>query len=295
MQLISSVLLLKARQIRVLQSFLLGSILANLLLVMGLAFFVGGIGYVEQKYNAEVAQTICMLLLLAVLAIVIPTSSHLLANASHSGVLAQSRGTAVIIMISYFLYLIFQLKTHREMFTTPVPQASVIRNRKRGEASRGIADSGRALAAFAVSPTNIQDEQEDEPQLSAFVACFTLVLSTVLVAFNTEYAINSIQGLLHHVGLSETFLGFVIIPLLSLETASIGAAQKDKMHLTVALTMERCMQTALLVVPLTVLLGWCMSVDQMTLEFSGFSIAALFASIIIVAHVVQEGKSNWYV
>lgn len=258
---------------------------------MGLAFFLGGFNRLEQYYNVNVAQTVCMLLLLAVLSIVIPTCSRLLANASPSGILAQSRGTAIIVIFSYGLWLIFQFKTHREMLTAPAQKAPK-RNKikEKGDASRGIAFVGASLSGYVV-----EVEEEEEPQLSAPVACFTLIFSTVLVAFNTEFATSSIRPLLDHVGLSQSFFGLVIIPLLSLEPTSIVAAIKDKMHLTVALTLERCMQTALMVVPITILLGWCMSVDEMTLEFDGFSIAALFASIIIVAHVVQEGKSNWYV
>ncbi|KAL9624590.1 MAG: hypothetical protein Q9160_001255 [Pyrenula sp. 1 TL-2023] len=293
-QLISSILLLKARQIVILQSSLLGSILANLLLTMGLSFFFGGLNRVEQYYNVTVAQTVCMLLLLAVLSIVIPTCSRLLANATSSGILAQSRGTAIIVIISYGLWLIFQFKTHREMLAAPSQKAPKREPKEKGEASKGIAQMGGFVAA-SMSQLNVEEEENEEevPHLSAPIACFTLVFSTVLVAFNTEFATSSIRPLLNHVGLSQSFFGLVIIPLLSLEPTSIVAAIKDKMHLTVALTLERCMQTALMVVPITILLGWCMSVDEMTLEFDGFSIAALFASVIIVAHVVQEGKSNW--
>jgi Ca2+:H+ antiporter len=68
---------------------------------------------------------------------------------------------------------------------------------------------------------------------------------------------------------------------------------QDRMNMSISLALERCMQTCLLLVPLTVLLAWCMGVDDMNLEFDGFSVATLFASIIIVTYVVQEGKSNW--
>lgn len=115
-QLISSILLLKTRQIKILEASLLGSMLQNLLLMSGVAFFIGGCKYHEQKFDPRVAQTMAMLLLLAVLSLLIPTTARLLGHATDAGILAISRGTAVLVMISYVLYLTFQLYTDREMF-----------------------------------------------------------------------------------------------------------------------------------------------------------------------------------
>ena len=88
--------------------------------------------------------------------------------------------------------------------------------------------------------------------------------------------------------LTQTFVGFVILPLLSNDPTSIANAVKDKMDFCIALTLERCMQTALLLVPLVVIVAWGMGVEEMTLEFDGFSVAATFVSIIIVTYVVQD-------
>ena len=281
-----------------LQTSLLGNILSNLLLTTGLAFLIGGYNRIEQYFNVAIAQTISMLLLLAVLSIVIPTCSRLLADTSPAGIQALSRGTAVVIIISYILWLFFQLKTHRAVIYAPAPKSEKRgpRPTRRREVSKRFAAMGASLAASGAllkDDSAIQDrEEEPKPVLTVYVALFTLVFSTVLVGFNTEFATNSIQGLLSNLGISQTFLGLVILPLISLEPSSIRSAKMDKMGLTVALTLERCMQTALMVVPLTVLLAWCMDIN-MTLEFEGFSVTSLFTSIIIVTHVVQEGKSSW--
>jgi Ca2+:H+ antiporter len=228
-----------------------------------------------------------MLLLLAVFSLVIPTASHLLTKITPSGILSQSRGTAVIIMISYGLWLFFQLKTNRAMFGPKTYKAQV------SKVSRGIAIMGTEIAATGGGPVIDQIYEEPEPSLPFFGALMALLISTVLIAFNTKFATDSIQGLLQEAGLSQNFVGLVILPILSSDPTSIVMAVRDKMDISISLTLERCMQTSLMVVPLIVLLAWCMGIDDMTLEFDGFSITALFVSIIIVTYVVQEGKSNW--
>ena len=94
-------------------------------------------------------------------------------------------------------------------------------------------------------------------------------------------------------GLSQIFLGLIILPLLSVDPMSLKLAINDKMDFSIALTLEICMQTALMVVPLVIILAWCMGIDGMTLDFDAFTVIATFAAIIIVTYVVQEGRSNW--
>lgn len=118
-QLITSILLLKSRQLDILRASLLGSILTNLLMMTGLGFLLGGFRRIEQYFSAAVAQTISMLLLLAVVSLIIPTASHIMTDTTPGGILAQSRGTSVVILISYGLWLLFQLKTNRSMFREP--------------------------------------------------------------------------------------------------------------------------------------------------------------------------------
>ena len=309
-QLITSILLLKSRQVDTLRASLLGSILTNLLMMTGLGFLLGGFKHIEQYFSAAVAQTISMLLLLAVVSLVIPTASHIMTDTTPGGILAQSRGTSVVILISYGLWLLFQLKTNRSMFREPAKPSLKRPSLKRkleieeGGAFRGIAQIGAGTVAASGGGVNqeqlvrdsnaeAEDDEIDEPQLNLPTAIATLTVSTALIGFNTSFATDSIQGVLQHAGLSETFLGLVILPILSVDPTSIFVAMQDKMDVSISLTLERCMQTCLMVVPLVVLLAWCMKIDTMTLEFDSFSITALFASIIIVTYVVQEGKSNW--
>jgi Ca2+:H+ antiporter len=305
-QLILSVLLLKSRQVDVLKHSLLGTILSSLLLTTGLSFFVGGLPRIEQYYNVTAAQTISMLLLLAVTSLIFPSTAHLLTNTTQEGILAQSRGIAVVILVSYGLYLVFTLKTNRMMFDEQSLKSWKRPSRAvaEGAAARGIAaiGAGTAVSGGGVNvkslfknPDEDEDEEEEpeEPLFSLVGGIVILVLSVVLVAFNTQFATDSIQSILQAHKVSQTFLSLIILPLLSNDPMAINMAIKDKMDLSIMLALERCMQTCLLLVPLTVLLAWCMGVNDMDLNFDGFSIATLFASIIIVTYVVQEGKSNW--
>lgn len=302
-----SILLLKNRQIDILRFSLLGSILSNLLLTSGLSFLLGGIygDRMEQYFSATTAQTVSMMLLLAVVSLVIPTAAHLMADTSPKSIVSQSRGTSVVIILSYMLWLLFQLRTHRDAFVEPAKKAKT-RNLSLdidSNIARGIATIGAGTAATAgVAQSRYlpkfqaaAKEEEDDfeaPRLMLPGAIILLVISVPLVAFHTEFTTGSMQSLLQR-NISPTFLGMIILPLLSVDPMAVAVAVKDKMDMSIALTLERCMQTSLLVIPLAVLLAWIMGIDEMTLEFQGFSIAALFASIIIVTYVVQEGKSNW--
>jgi Ca2+:H+ antiporter len=307
-QLILSILLLKSRQVSVLKLSLLGTILSNLLLTTGLSFLLGGLHRMEQYFSVSLAQMISMLLLLAVASLIIPSTAHLMTDTTTEGILAQSRGISVVILVSYVLWLIFTLSTHRALFDEPTMKARERprTTREAGDAARGIAAIGAGSAAASGGGVNIQnlfkseayDETDDEddfesPSLSLPGAIIALAVSVVLVAFNTQFATDSIQALLQRRKVSQTFLSLIILPLLSTDPMAVNMAMQDRMNMSISLALERCMQTCLLLVPLTVLLAWCMGVDDMNLEFDGFSVATLFASIIIVTYVVQEGKSNW--
>lgn len=286
----------------------------------GLSFFIGGVGCLEQYFDATLAQTIGMLLLLACLSLVIPTAAHNFANTSPEGIASQSRGTAIVIMISYVLWLLFQLKWNRELFENSEKKGRKERNltekqRMKRDAKKevkrqlkrawdaktkkpSVSSSSASMApidenAVASDTSDGFSDGEPDATLSYATSITMLVVSTALIALNTEFATRTIEGLLTEAGLSETFVGLIIMPLLSIDPMCISVAKLDNVDLSISLTLERCMQTALMVVPLIVLLAWWMGISEMNMQFDTFPILALFASIIIVTYVVQEGKSNW--
>ena len=278
---------------------LLGTILTNLILLTGLSFLIGGMKYRDQEFDKNMTQTITMLLFLAILSLVVPTASHYLSNIDQAGILAQSRGTAVVIMISYGLWLFYDLKTHKPVEV--LYQNSMNQDRTKERNRRGLdraqEDSRNSRNIEAISPQLLVDDadaEDLEPRLTVPVAIITILTATALVAINTEFATDSVQSLTER-SVSSSFVGLVILPIISLDTGAIRCALHDNMDLAIALSLGRCMQNALMVVPLTVLVAWCMGINDMTLQFDAFTITTLFISMVILGYVVQEGKSNWCV
>ena len=235
-----------------------------------------------------------MFLLLAVLSLIIPTVSQLWGHSSVKAIQSQSRGTAVVIMVSYVLWLVFQLRTHQHIFNElgeKQPKEKSFWTPKATEKA-GAAEKSAAIDESSDSPADEEEESED-PQLSFLLAATATVVSTVLLAFNTQYATDSIQGMMEKHQISQSFMGIVVLPLLSISQEAIACGVRDKMDMSLSLTLGRSVQTALMVVPLVILIAWGMHVDDMTLDFDGFAVASLFASVIIVTYVLQEGRSNW--
>jgi len=190
----------------------------------GLAFLLCGYGRQEQYFNARMAQTISMFLLLAVLSLMIPTASRLSGHATTEGILAQSRGTAVVVMFSYGLWLLFQLGTNRALFEEPSKKSPRALSGKRdaGGMLEGLAIIGAGAGAAAVGGSInqehlVQEQEEDEedpPELSKLGALIAAIVFTALLALNTQFATDSIQGLMTEHGLTDSFMGIVILPIL---------------------------------------------------------------------------------
>lgn len=197
-ELIISIIALVQHKVLIVQTSLIGSMLSNLLLVMGMCFFFGGIDRVEQHFNVTVAQTAASLLALAISSLIIPTAFHKWSDASGGDQTAPlSRGTSVLLLIVYGCYLFFQLKSHAEMYNRPSPKVERRRARvTEGDASRGIAQIGKMTATPLVGQSRDHMQMEDpedepeEPQLSIFTAVLTLAISTGFVAACAEFMVS---------------------------------------------------------------------------------------------------------
>lgn len=289
--------------------------LSNLLLVLGMCFFAGGINRVEQAFNMTVAQTAASLLFLAVSSLLIPTAFDEWANTGSTdqtdstaplvtGVTPLSRATAILLLIVYGCYLFFQLKSHAKMYNAPSEKNSKRDfSKQKTKMKNMVPDKMRRRSVeTAASPTSEQNEENDEedageePQLSMTVAIATLVISTVLVAFNAEFLVDSIDSLTCGGGISKTFVGLILLPIVgnaAEHATSVTVAIKDKMDLAIGVAVGSSMQIALLVLPLVVILGWIIGKDDMTLYFDGFQIAVLFVAVLLVNYLIQDGKSHW--
>jgi Ca2+:H+ antiporter len=312
-ELIVSVIALAKDEVLIVQTSLIGSILSNLLLVLGMCFFFGGINRLEQAFNMTVAQTASSLLFLAVSSLIIPTAfeewaqtpeSNSVSNDDRtaknpkSGVVELSRGTAVLLLLVYACYLFFQLKSHSKLYNAPseknatrpvgekVKTALIPERMRRRDANQREADANRPD----------KDDGPEEPSLSIWVALGTLAASTVLVALNAEYLVDSINAITCTGGISKNFVGLILLPIVgnaAEHATAVTVAVKDKMDLAIGVAVGSSMQIALLVLPFVVVLGWIMGKDDMNLFFDGFQIAVLFVAVLLVNYLIQDGKSHW--
>ncbi len=270
-----SIVALKQGQIRIVQSSMLGSILSNILLVLGCCFLAGGIRHNEQRFNGTVASTMSSLMAVSAASLIIPATLYAVMRNSSAdidkdkNILILSHGTAVILLILYVLYLVFQLKTHAKLFDEEEDED----------------DNG--------------DKKEPEI-LSPWAAAVALVLVTVVVAVCAEFLVDSIDSIVETAHISKTFIGLILLPIVGNAAEHVTAcvvAYKDKMDLAIGVAIGSSMQIALLVTPSLVILGWIIG-QNMTLHFETFETVVFFLSVLItnyliaVSHVaLQAGKT----
>tara|TARA_B100001113_G_C21045982_1_gene594522 strand:+ start:7 stop:1167 length:1161 start_codon:yes stop_codon:yes gene_type:complete len=250
---------IKDTMITVTQASLIGSILGNLLLVFGLALLWGGLNHKVQNFNQETGQMNGSLLLLAIVALIIPSAVH------HSGgslgdVEKLSHYAAIVLLIIYGLALFFQLKTHVDVFAT--------------ESGHGTHES---------------------PQMSIRDAWILLLLSTVLVGWMAHILVHSLEVAVEKWHLPELFIGVILLPFFGNAAEHFTAvlvAGKDKMDLSIAIAIGSSVQIALFVAPLMILFSWFLGVG-LTLEFGLLETAATFISVLVANSIMSDGKSNW--
>jgi Ca2+:H+ antiporter len=261
-----SIVALQKGEIRIVQASMLGSILSNILLVLGCCFLCGGWKHQEQTFNSTVASTMSSLMAVASASLIIPATLYAaLANSKErtdDNILILSHGTAIIMLILYCLYLFFQLKTHANLFDEEQ-----------------------------------QDGEEDkEPEvLKPIPAAVALVLITLAVAVCAEYLVDSIDAIVEEAHISKTFIGLILLPIVGNAAEHVTAcvvAYKNKMDLAIGVAIGSSLQIALFVTPSLVLLGWAMG-QPMTLHFQMFETVVFFVSVLVVNYLIADGKSNY--
>ncbi len=265
-----SIVALKNGEIRIVQSSMLGSILSNILLVLGSCFLAGGIRYEHQNFNETVASTMSSLMAVSTASLIVPATLYAVLRTSDEKdeakyeaerkILLLSHGTAIILLILYVLYLIFQLKTHKQLFD---------------EESEG--DEG-----------DEEGDKEEAQILSPWAAGVALVLVTVCVAVCAEYLVDSIQSVVEKTHMSKTFIGLILLPIVGNAAEHVTAvvvATKNKMDLAIGVAIGSSMQIALLVTPFLVILGWIIG-QPMTLHFKSFETVVFFLSVLVTNYLI---------
>ncbi|VAH76703.1 unnamed protein product [Triticum turgidum subsp. durum] len=270
-ELIIAVFALVQGKIEVVKCSLLGSVLSNLLLVLGTSLFCGGIKNLgaDQPYDRKQADVSTGLLTLGVLCQSLPlllryaVSSGEHAVATDTTVLELSRACSFIMLLAYVAYLFFQLKTHRQLF----------------------------------EPQEIEggDEEEEEAVLGFGSALFWLILMTVIIAVLSEYVVGTIEPTSQSWGLSVSFISIILLPIVGNAAEHAGAvifALKNKLDITLGVALGSATQISMFVVPLSVLVAWIMGI-QMDLDFKLLETGALFISVLVTAFTLQDGTSHY--
>ena len=258
-ELIISFFALQAGLAEMVKASITGSIIGNLLLVLGMAIFFGGLGKDQQEFNTTAAKTSASTLLLATAAIVMPAAFVLTSeNPSAATIETLSISVSVIMAVSYFASLLFSLYTHKHLYTV---------------------DTAECNAKWSVKKS---------------VAI--LLTSTIAVAVMSEILVGSIEPLAKSLGWTELFIGMIFIAIIGNAAEHVSAitiAIKGRMDLALQIAVGSTTQIAMFVVPVLVFTSYFFE-TPMNLIFSTFELASIVSAIFIVNSIIEDGKSNWF-
>jgi len=249
----------------VVKASITGSIIGNVLLVLGLSILFGGVRYKEQYFNRAGARTSVVSLSLAAIGLIIPTVFHLTAYSSPAGWSALveqklSVGIAVILFLTYFCVLGFSLGTHKYFFQC-------------GE----------------------EHVEETAREWSSGKAVTILLIATSFVALLSEFLVGTIENVRHSLGLTEVFIGVIVVAIVgnaAEHSTAILMAMKNKMNLSVGIAIGSSLQIALFVAPVLIFLSYLLG-RRMDLEFSLPEVCAVVASVYILFQISGDGETNW--
>jgi Ca2+:H+ antiporter len=255
----------------VVKASLVGSIIGNILLVLGASMFVGGLRRDKQTFNRAAANAQSAMLLLALAALMMPAVYELVVGGrlpSPNDELVQygstvehlSLAVAIVLIISYIAGLVFSLRTHRALF-------------------------------------NPHTEEEESADWTVRQAIIALAIAGIAVGVMSEILVGSISEAGESIGLSEFFIGAIVVAIVGNAAehwVAVLVAAKDKMDLAVNIAVGSSTQIALFVAPVLVLLSFAFGPEPMPLVFNGFELAAIVFAILIADRVTAEGESNWF-
>ncbi|HEX8743737.1 MAG TPA: calcium/proton exchanger [Thermoleophilaceae bacterium] len=258
----------------VVKASIVGSVVGNILLVLGAAMLVGGWNREKQTFNATAAGAQSAMLLLALAALILPALWQLI----HGGGLPAvgedrvdfgtdlehlSFGVAIVLMASYVAGLFFSLRTHRELF----------------------------------NPYGHDEQHQDTLGWSVKRSLAMLGIASVAVGVMSEILVGSISEASHDIGLSEFFVGVFVVAIVGNAAehwVAVLVAAKNKMDLAVNIAIGSSAQIALFVAPILVLLSFVVGENPMALVFNGYEIGALVLAVLVANFLTQDGESNWF-
>lgn len=266
-ELIIALVALKAGYFDMVRASLIGAILANLMLALGVSFLLGGIRYHDQTYNPAVARVYSSMMLISVMSLGVPSAFNRFFSPGAS--IRQEQllnvGLAIVLLLAYGLYLFFMLKTHPDLFTSTASEAH-------------------------------EDAHETKPW-SVPRAIGSLIVASALAAWMSEILVGAAEGTGKALGMSDVFIGIVFLAIVggAAESGSaIAMARKNKMDLTVGIALGSSIQIALFVAPMLVLASYFVAPQPLELSFGRAEIGSMFLAVLIGSLVSGDGRSNWY-
>ena len=261
-ELIIAALALRAGLVGLVKASITGSIIGNLLLVLGASQLAGGLRYKTQSFNPNLAGVSVSLLVISVIGLVVPALFH----ATHPDPLRvatvrMSEFVAVFLILGYGLSLLYSMGTHRAVF---------------GE--------GGDIA-----------EGESAPDWSLKKSLVMLVISAAAIGYLSELLVSSTEAATRQLGLSEVFVGLIVVPIIgnaAEHSSAVMMAMKNRMDLAVGISVGSSTQVALLIAPLLVFLGLAFG-QSMDLAFSLMEVASVALAAAIASTVVRDAESNW--
>lgn len=264
-ELIIALMAMRKGLYEVVKASITGSIIGNVLLVLGLSILLGGLKFPKQRFNRTAASLGATLLTLSAVALLMPGIFHLLtAGKPNAREQDLSLEIAIVLFVTYILSLVFTLRTHSHLYTGGV------------------------------------DEPEEEEAIgthgwSQKRSIITLLVATVLVAVMSEFLVGAVEEASKTLGLTEVFVGVILVAIIgnaAEHSTAVLMALKNKMDLALNIAIGSSLQIALFVAPVLVFASY-MFEKRMNLLFTPLEVVAIVASVMIVAMISQDGESNW--
>ena len=264
-ELIISLVAVRAGLLDLVRASLVGAILANLLLAGGAALLLAGLRTKDSEYNPGAARLNSSMMLLAVVSMAVPSAfSRAFPTEEHvASVRSLNTWLALLLLATYGLYLLFSLRTHPHLF-------------------KSVAGA---------------DGHGHEATWSVRRALVTLVGASVLAAWMSEILVGAAEGTGEALGMSSVFIGLVVVAVVggaAESLSAIGAARSGKLDLTTSIIFGSCIQIALFVAPVLVLLSRVMGPSELYLSFGRPELGALFLAVLLGTIVIGDGKGNWF-
>ncbi|WP_354635497.1 calcium/proton exchanger [Planktothricoides raciborskii] len=264
-ELIIALVALNAGLVEVVKASLTGSIIGNLLLVMGLSMFLGGLRFKEQTFQPVVARSNASAMNLAVIAILLPTAVNYTSQGIEESTMQTLSGwVAVVLILVYGLTLLFSMKTHAYLCDV-------------GEAENESSSEGHS----------------EKP--NGLLWTVVLLVCTLLVAIESELLVDSLEEATASLGLTALFTGVILVPIIgnaAEHATAVTVAMKNKMDLSVSVAVGSSLQIALFVAPVLVLAGLILG-QPMDLNFNPFELVAVAVAVLIANSVSSDGRSDW--